>query len=279
MPSVAWDVKTPLPFSLKLTVFSHGWIHLGPFAWVDGALVRREELPDGTTVVDVGVRQVADGTLAITAASESLDESDQEALTNKVRRWLGFDLDLAPVFSLAERLDPDVHALLLAGGGRFLRGSSLFEDAVKTLFTTNASWSFTERMVENLLRLGREGAFPQAAALRAYDEAYYREHLRVGNRGRYLEQMVELFSRGLSDEEILAGRIPGLGDYGHSHLRFLTWDFSRIPIDSEVRKYMSTHHGIRTDEEIRAAFAPWREYALLGYILQRQARRYDRTGD
>jgi hypothetical protein len=280
MEHVFWEMYPPRPYSLELTALSHGWVNLAPFSWTEGVLKRREAVAPTGSIAELAVRQVSDGKLEVRATSlDALTKHDQEVFTRRLARSLGFDLDLGPVMPLAMELDTSVAALLEAGGGRLLRGTTLFEDAAKTLFTTNTSWASTRRMVENLLELGRESTFPTAAELQIHDEEHFRTRLKIGYRARYLVEMVRLFLTADSDTEIIEGPILGLGDYGLSHVRFLSWDFGRIPVDSEVRKYMATRHGTRSDDEIHAAFADWGDYAFLGYKLQRQARDLNWIGD
>ena len=76
--------------------------------------------------------------------------------------------------------DPDL-AWAAQGAGRLLRSPTVFEDVVKTICTTNCTWSATVRMVSALVgTLGRPAvgapgrrAFPTPAAMAQAGEDFY----------------------------------------------------------------------------------------------------------
>src|SRR6266545_2400997 len=90
------------------------------------------------------------------------------ALTVRSHGWY----DLAPFRERAAALEreraagrkdlPDLRWALARGAGRLLRSPTVFEDAVKTLCTTNCSWALTRLMVERLCARDA-GAAPAAA--------------------------------------------------------------------------------------------------------------------
>ena len=109
-----------------------------------------------------------------------------------------------------------------------LRSSTVFEDLVKTICTTNCAWSGTVRMVGALvIGLGIPVAdkpelrtCPGPEALAAADESFYRQVARAGYRGAYLRAValdvaegrldVESFDDpALSDDEV-AERLLGI---------------------------------------------------------------------
>ena len=73
-----------------------------------------------------------------------------------MQRWLSADWE--PALAIAAL--PDVAQLIERGGGRMLRGSSFYEDFVKTVLTINTSWSATCRMVAALVAEPGGGSFP-----------------------------------------------------------------------------------------------------------------------
>jgi len=164
------------PYSLRLTALSHGWINLDPFAWDDEAetVSTRILLPSRKTAT-VAVRQRDSRRLAVTARSSgALTEGDKSFIAVSARRILALDQDMSEAYGLALELDKSVARLLERGGGRLLKAPSLWEDAVKTLFTTNASWGFSQSMTRNLIEeFGTDGAFPPPSADVA---AYAKEH-------------------------------------------------------------------------------------------------------
>ncbi len=175
---------------------------------------------------------------------------------------------------LARCIDPEATAILAAGGGRFLRGTTLFEDAVKTLFTTNASWRFTQRMTANVLKLSPSGdTFPSLVDVAAVTEQDVRTTVRCGYRAAYLLQMAQRFREAPEEASLLEGGLPGLGQYGMRHLRMLEGDYSVIPVDSEVRSFCRDQLGCATDGDIQRSFDAWGDYRFVGYKLMRIARR------
>ena len=77
-----------------------------------------------------------------------------------------------------------------------LQSSSVFEDVVKTVCTTNCAWSGTLRMVNALVEhLGDPAAggvgpltnaFPTPEQMAVTPESFYRDVVRAGYRGAYL---------------------------------------------------------------------------------------------
>ena len=76
----------------------------------------------------------------------------------------------------------DEAALVARGGGRLLRGSTFYEDFVKTILTVNTSWSGTCRMTAALVAEPGGGAFPLPEALIDYGEERLRGIAKLGFR-------------------------------------------------------------------------------------------------
>ena len=77
----------------------------------------------------------------------------QEDVAAGVHHVLRLDDDLSDFYAKAVH-DHDL-AWAAAGAGRMLQGPSVFEDVVKTVCTTNCTWSATVRMVNALVRAPR----------------------------------------------------------------------------------------------------------------------------
>ena len=173
-----------------------------------------------------------------------------------VAHVLRLDQDLSPFYLLAAA-DPDL-AWAARGAGRLLRSSTVFEDVVKTICTTNCAWSATVRMVDALVSnlgepaLGGDGpltnAFPTPAAMARAPEAFYRDVVRAGYRGAYLRSLagsvadgtidLERFADGaLTDEEVAEAllALPGVGPYAAAHIMMLLGRHSRLILDSWTR--------------------------------------------
>ncbi|MGD0089883.1 MAG: hypothetical protein ABSE73_08175 [Planctomycetota bacterium] len=232
--ATTFSLKIPngTAYSLKLTALSHGWINLDPFAWDDEAeaVSTRIFLPSKKTAT-VTVQQRDSRRLVVTARSSGpLTEGDKSCIANSARRILALDQDMSEACALALRLDKSVARLLEHGGGRLLKSPTLWEDAVKTLFTTNASWGFSQSMARNLIaEFGIDGAFPPPCRLAGVSESVLRKRCRIGYRARYLAGITERWLSSADPDSLAFARLPGLGPYGAAHLRALAGDYSQIP--------------------------------------------------
>ena len=160
-----------------------------------------------------------------------------------------------------------------------LRGSSFYEDFVKTVLTINTSWSATCRMVAALVAEPGGGSFPGPAALLDYGEDRLREKGKLGFRARTLtlatRQMLDDGaispsgdgSPGVLDHEYLL-RLFGIGPYAAAHCRVLLHDFSRIPVDTSVVAYLRERFDLNPSD-FAAERSKWGAYLALGYRLAR----------
>lgn len=206
---------------------------------------------------------------------QGLAATDAAGILARVRRWLSADWDPAPAMAAL----PDAAFLIERGGGRLLRGSSFYEDFVKTVLTINASWSGTCRMAAALVAEPGEGAFPGPAAVLEYGEQRLRERAKLGFRAR---TVIEATRQMLDGGAITAGgcgnpdrlkyeyllSLTGIGPYAAAHCRVLLQDFSRIPVDSSVLAYLRGRQGC-DPARFAADRASWDVYLALGYRLAR----------
>jgi 3-methyladenine DNA glycosylase/8-oxoguanine DNA glycosylase len=166
----------------------------------------------------------------------------------------------------------------------------VFEAVIKTVCTTNCTWSATIRMVTALVEhlgersVGGTGrAFPTAAAMAAADDGFYREVVRAGYRGAYLRSLaagvaegtIELEELGdpesaVPDEEVAARllALPGIGPYGTAHMTMLLGRHSRLILDSWTRpKYARVNGRNASDATIERRFRRYGSYAGLAFWL------------
>ena len=169
------------------------------------------------------------------------------------------------------------------------RGASVFEDVVKTICTTNCTWSATVRMVGALVHhLGEESAgghgraFPTPGAMAAAPEAFYRDVAKAGYRGAYLRTLAASVADGSLDLEALAAAdiaddelerhllaLPGVGPYAAAHIMMLIGRHSRLILDSWTRpKYARLNGGRKaSDRTIERRFRRYGRYAGLAFWL------------
>jgi len=268
------------PTSLLHTVTSHGWVNLAPWSWdVDKEeLARIERLPNGK-LVPVKVTQSAPRSFLIHLYTDGPTAFELKDIETTVKHWLSDDWDPRPAISMATSLDSRIARFIQQGGGRFLRGSTFYEDFVKTVCTINTNWPSTIRMVSSLVNRLGEGGFPTPLEITSYGEDFLRKELRLGFRSRvivessrhllekgFIDDRGNLVRRDLKFEDLIALR--GIGPYSANHLMMLVHDFGYIPIDSEVTRYCREHYDVEPGE-IETFFHRWEKYRFLGYKLSR----------
>jgi hypothetical protein len=288
-------VRLPLPpnFSFDAVVRSHGWYNLPPFEYdrEKGELRTIFEplpLPPGEGRGEG--RSRADKAASITFRTRqgrleaSSDGLGQEELRRTARRVFSLDLDL-DAFAAALTGEPLVARALSRRGGRILRAPTLFEDAVKILFTTNCSWAATRGMVTRLIaEAGVDGrAFPTARRVARLSVPALKKKVRCGYRAEALAQFARRVASGRLDlsawerwdrpaeeirTEILAER--GFGPYARKGF-FGFWDatISSRSIPGRARSIASSirvrrarltarsHAGTRASERFAVWLSGW----------------------
>ena len=194
------------PVDFARTLLSHGVADLPPNAVAqDGTALDTVLLIDGEARP---VRVVADG--------PGFARIDTAAAEPVIRHMLRLDEDFS-AFYLVAAADPAL-AWAAAGAGRMLRSPTVFEDLVKTICTTNCTWSATVRMVTALVGvLGTPAgdsperrAFPTPEAMAEAGEDFYTDIAKTGYRGPYLRTIAADVAEGRLDLEALND--PALSD-------------------------------------------------------------------
>jgi 3-methyladenine DNA glycosylase/8-oxoguanine DNA glycosylase len=278
------SVPAPPAFSFRRTVASHGWSELAPFSVDDSytTLRRTVDLAGGPVAAEV---TEGDGALRVKVAGR-LSKRDAARVARDVRHVFRLDDDLEEFYAAVARTS-GFEWVARAGAGRLLRSPTVFEDLVKTICTTNCSWSLTKimvtRLVENLGRPARGGgrSFPTPAAMAEAPVSFYRDEMRSGYRAPYFKELAERVAAGELDvESWLASDLPtaelrramkrvkGVGDYAAENLLKLVGRYDVLALDSWVRStYARLHNRGRACADKRIArhyarFGPWRGLAL-----------------
>ena len=146
------------PVDLRRTIASHGVADLPPNRIDEDAWTLELTLPvDGKAPRTVVVSEGRPGYAKVEVRGRKPSAADLDRLRSRVAHVLRLDEDLTPFYEVAAK-DPDL-AWVTAGAGRLLRSPTVFEDVVKTICTTNCTWSATVRMVTALVEsLGEPGA-------------------------------------------------------------------------------------------------------------------------
>jgi 3-methyladenine DNA glycosylase/8-oxoguanine DNA glycosylase len=219
--------------------------------------------------------------------------ADRARLRSAVGHVLRLDEDLSPFYEAASA-DPEL-AWVTGGAGRMIRSPTVFEEIVKTICTTNCTWSATVRMVSALVEhLGEPGtsahgpfgrAFPTPEAMASADVSFYKDVARAGYRGQYLQSLagsvasseldLEALGRAspeeLPDEELAAQllALPGVGPYAAAHVMMLLGRYTPLILDSWTRpKYLKVSGAKQAkDATIERRFRRYGPYAGLAFWL------------
>lgn len=248
---VELKITKPRDFDFKNTVRSHGWYDLPPFYFddVNGSLRYVFSNTQGSKRVIGTIAERGDSVVVkLTDAAVSSSKIERD-----VRHILRLDDEMAEFYA-SVRHEPRLSWVSKIGAGRLLRSPTVFEDAVKTMCTTNCSWSLTRSMVNNLVeRLGAEAAggakaFPTAASMAAMDEKFYRDEIRAGYRSPYFVEFAVRVAEGSLDPEswlhsVLPTaelkkeikRVKGFGDYAAENLLKLLGRYDGLALDSWLR--------------------------------------------
>ena len=279
-------------FDLDLLVHAHGWVRLAPFTWDEGrhTLGRNEHI--NGKLVHLSVKSSPGGASVTCRSGAALTAAERKVLRRRSSYMLGLDIDLDRFVRRARSLDRRIYRFAREGGARMLRGSTLFEDVVKTLFTTNASWAFTRQMCQRLvsatgrMRRNQSGEFfPSQQMVRDMDMSTLTNRCKLGYRAGYLRNIADAFCEDGEIErsaprEVVEklSKVKGLGPYSINHIAILLGEYSQIPIDSEVRSYCKEIGMSFKEETILAHYARWHPFEFLAFRMERRIRRMSERG-
>ena len=279
-----FDIKPPRRFSFRHTVRSHGWYDLPPFEHSKGTSELRYVFqPEGNGKAISAVISKERSTIKVTLSDKP---KDLRRIESGIRHVLRLDGDMAEFYGALES-DERLSWIADVNAGRLLRSSTVWEDLVKTICTTNCSWALTRKMVENLVeKLGEPASdgrksFPTAEAMAAKTENFYRDEIRAGYRSPYFAELAESVAGGkLNVEGWLTSELPtpllkkelkkvkGVGDYAAENLLKLIGRFDGLALDSWLRgQFYKTHNKGRVckDKKIEkfySKFGDWKGLAI-----------------
>jgi len=216
------------------------------------------------------------------------DKEIQEVRT-KVNWMLKLDENMDAFYGLCRSKGKPWKVVAAMGRGRLLRSSTLFEDVVKTICTTNITWSQTKSMVQRIVQtLGTPyskdsayHAFPTPEQVADAPDAVFEEKIRLGYRNAYVQQLATEIANGDRDLEALANAdlvtkelkkelksIKGVGDYAAHTLLMLLGRYDDLAIDSEFRAFVKKKYFNGQDvppKEMSAVYGDWGQWQYLGY--------------
>jgi len=291
--------SAPTYYSLFLTCHTHGWINLAPYSWdnlkdsLEFALLFKGQ------AVDVSVQQHKRSIRVSLASEKAIRSKDVVELDTVLARILDLGQETTELMTVALQMSKPYHLLIKKGAGRLLRGASLWEDAAKTLFTTNCSWALTQKMCEracsaNYSILSPKGRypFPSPSSLANERVEILRKNIPIGYRADYLRSLACVFSEGLYLENIeitkhtyeeayqRISKLKGFGPYARTHLMVLMGYYERIPIDSEVTSFIRKRYKCGDVERfVNKKYSPWGKYKWWGLKFEKMLLRQNWLGD
>lgn len=275
-------IDVPGDFSLRRVIESHGWSALAPFSAENTAtaltftcIAEGADAPVTVTVSEVS----PNGPIAF--AFDPADSGNPRDLRRTVGRVLRLDTDLEAFHSVVGESE-DLRWIADTGSGRLLRSPTVFEDIVKTICTTNCSWSLTKSMVSRLVEeFGEQSpsglkAFPTPEAMASKGPEFYRTTIRAGYRSEYLHEFAEKVAEGRIDPEAwLDSPLPtdeltkellsvkGVGKYAAESILKLLGRYDTLALDSFLRSEFYKKHNDGEncpDSVIEAHYEPFGEW-------------------
>jgi 3-methyladenine DNA glycosylase/8-oxoguanine DNA glycosylase len=274
------------PFNFLSVVNSHGWRQLAPFAFDEDSNTLAYVLRlSNARVVEL---KFADDKGGMIVKTDKLNKAEQKEVLDAVTWMFGLDLDFSDFYA-ASRLEPKLARAKKQALGRMLRSPTLFEDVIKTIFTTNTLWGATKNMTRKLVdefgsslnETPQSKAFPTPEAIAASDPAYIQEKIRVGYRAPAIHDLAVRVASGIYDLEALKTSslptlelrkelmtIKGVGPYAAANLLLILGRSDFIPIDSWALKLVS-HEWYKgksiTAKEVEKRFEKWGAYQGLAF--------------
>lgn len=297
----AWSAEIPLvgpageKIDLRRTILSNGLAFLPPNHIDEENLILEVTLPvDGSRPRTVHISSGTPGQAVVGILGRYPTQRIGQQVLARVRYMLRLDEDFSEFYAIAKK-EPHLR-WVTNGAGRMVRSSTVFEDVVKTICTTNCAWSATKRMVTALVehlgekaptasRIGWRGrAFPTPQAMATAGERFYRQVAKAGYRGPYLLTLARSVAEGKADLEELARTpreklpdeevekrllsLPGVGPYSAAQIMMLLGRYSRLILDSWSRPTYAELTGRRVaDATIERRFRPYGRYAGLAFWL------------
>lgn len=270
-------LSTPADFSFAATINSHGWRDLTPFQYDPAAqtLTRVHAIGDKKAALTI---TAADSVLNVVVSGiEALTDTHQHELIQTVRRMFCLDWQVQNFYDFL-RDYPGYEWVEQQQHGRMLVAPTVWEELVKTLFTTNTTWAQTKGMCARLCPPG--AVFPTAEQIAAESLDSLSARLRAGYRTAYLHTLAEQvasgkldveswYNGGMTSAEVYQAvrSIKGFGDYAAGTLLRLLGYFDRLAIDTVARAAFKRITGgeAAADKAIQAYYAQfgdWRGLAL-----------------
>jgi 3-methyladenine DNA glycosylase/8-oxoguanine DNA glycosylase len=291
--------NTPEYYDLFMTCHSHGWKNLSPFEWNNDSNILRVSVFLADEPIDIEIKQKNRKICAALTSKKKLNGLQLKQAQDIIIRSLNLDVDTSDLLEIAMRIGSDYEKIIKNGAGRLLRSSTLWEDAAKTLFTTNCSWSLTKKMCravcsENFSKQSPSGVypFPKPGIIAGYTQEKIQKMMPIGYRAEYFISLakrfhedpylqdIELNSFEYKDADKLVRAIKGFGDYAVAHLLIMSGYYNEVPIDTVVVSYLKENYRVRKPQSfIDRTYKKWGHYKWWGLKLEKIIKQQNWLGE
>ncbi len=291
--------ECPKYYSLYAACHAHGWKNLAPFSWDDNKSTLNFAALINGLPIDIKASQTRNILHSTITSHQKLIKSNQRATRTSIKRCLGLDMDTSGLLLKAKKVGPEYIGLIKAGAGRLLRAPSFWEDAAKTLFTTNCSWALTRKICESICSAAftspaPSGAFPfpSPQSMIKYTPEKLKKLIPIGYRAGFLNALSKRF---LKDQDLInlehsdldyktadsiIRQSKGFADYACAHVLILAGHFQEIPVDTVVVSYLKKNHRVRKPKSfINRNYRSWGPYKWWGFKLETIMKQENWIGD
>lgn len=283
------DIHLPKNFNFEAATRDHGWYLLPPFyVGKDEKTVMRAEKLESGKLLMLEFENNMDQLHIKIKDDRKLTDKEVTEVIKRVEWMYRINEDLTGFYELCSRNEGWSNVVKLQKG-RLLRSSSLFEDIIKTILTTNTTWSRTVSMTENLVKhLGEKYsndselyAFPTPEAILEKGEEFLNTTVKLGYRSKYIYDFAENYANGIYDfkewqnpniptEKVASEitKINGVGPYALSIILMIVGRYDFLPIDSEFKKHVKTKYYpdiTPSKAQMEKIYEEWEEYKFLAY--------------
>lgn len=299
MFSTTLSFDTPEHYDLYMTCHAHGWKNLSPFRWDENERTLHFAVFIDQIPADFFAIQSEDKICVTLKTAGQLDNQCLQDARVIVHRSLGLGIETIPLLEKAKKVGPEYAKIVKMGAGRLLRSPTLWEDAAKTLFTTNCTWLLTKKMCEAFCsevfsKAAPSGAypFPTPEKISHYSIKELNKSAPVGYRAEYLLSLAKHFvqdpflknieNNGYSynSADAIVRKLRGFGDYATAHMLLLTGYYDEVPIDTVVVSYLKKNHRVRKPQSfINRTYRKWGKYKWWGLKLEKILRHQNWLGD
>ena len=289
MKSTKLFMNVPDNFDYLSAATSYGWVVLSPTQWMaDKKSVVRIEQLSSSQCVKLIVSGAESGLVVSVAHEKDLSKAERVEIEQKVSTMFRLEHDFSEFYDLCSKQGKQYECIV--GKGHLMRAPTVFEDIVKTICTTNTTWSGTKRMVANLVAVlgeplysgSTEKAFPTPEKIAVLDEYAEIGSYGLGYRAAYIQELAQRVVTGdINIERWVDSKLPtgelrkellkvkGIGAYAASTMLMLLGRYDYLAVDSEMRsfvksKYFSDKDDV-PDRELQAVYESWGKWKYLAY--------------